>query len=162
MNKFVFAVHAVLLVLQVGVNLLFGLEETIVKQYSDLSEDFEIFADFLMQLCILQICWQCGGLIRPLDVVRLATETNVSVSNVTSQQSSVDDELLRYNPEDSYLLTTDEILRQFIVELNQSQNVLESSNYEEDLTASASSQSNMFSKTQQLERAVSESETSHF
>ena len=62
-----YAIHAVLLVLQVGANCL------ICVDHSNASLIFLDCADFLMQLCILQICWQCSDLARPINAKRIQT-----------------------------------------------------------------------------------------
>ena len=48
MNKLAFSIHAVLLVLQVGVNLLFSLLYTISNGNLPLTLDLQLIADFLV------------------------------------------------------------------------------------------------------------------
>ena len=80
-NKFTFYVHALLLLLQTPTNffycyfvsnLFYDFQNDYSGQYT-LCKFFLIVMDFCIQLCILQICWQLGGLPRPIKIKRIAS-----------------------------------------------------------------------------------------
>ena len=61
-----FAIHAFFMFLAVGVDFLFGYLTIKNESIYEKTNIAIVTIDFFIQLCILQICWQCGGLARPI------------------------------------------------------------------------------------------------
>ena len=77
--------------------------------------------EFGIQLCILQICWQCGGLARPIEIKRIVPENaQVFIYDMEEEDSPDEERQPLFDDRPTFILTTDEILRQFVEESDKS------------------------------------------
>ena len=75
--------------------------------------------EFGIQLCIQQICWQCGGLGRQIEIKRIVSqEESVSISDLQSEDNIEEERQPLFDDRQTFILGTDEILRQFVQEID--------------------------------------------
>ena len=93
-DKFAFVFHAALMILQVLASFMYIFAEIALmktnfgpkaEKVAILCTNIQFVIDFFIQLCIQQICWQCGGLARQIKIKRIMLE-EVLVSNSLLQQ----------------------------------------------------------------------------